>query len=100
MRVSVLVGAFAVSAAAVAAMAPPASRIDDSWRLWGGPRRDFVVAATGLFPKSGEKWLETPPRKLWERALGDGYSGIAVEDGIAAPDRRRRAAPGRDPAGG
>jgi outer membrane protein assembly factor BamB len=79
MKISALVGSLAIGAAALLAVAPPA---DDNWRLWGGPRRDFVVTATGLFPKSGDKWLATPPRKLWERALGDGYSGIAVEDGI------------------
>jgi outer membrane protein assembly factor BamB len=82
MTLSAFVGSIALSAAAIAAVAPGAPLIDDSWRLWGGPRRDFVVTATGLFPKSGEKWLATPPRKLWERALGDGYSGIAVEDRI------------------
>src|SRR4030095_7634582 len=79
MRIATLVGAFAVGAAAMSAAAPPA---EESWRLWGGPRRDFIVPATDLFPKTGEKWLATPPRKLWERPLGDGYSGIAVEDGI------------------
>src|SRR6185436_10398035 len=79
MRIPTLVGAVAVGAAAISAAAPPA---EETWRLWGGPRRDFVVTATDLFPKTGEKWLATPPRKLWERPLGDGYSGIAVEDGI------------------
>ena len=82
MRISARLGLVAVSLAAIAAMASPAPLVDDSWRLWGGPRRDFVVTATDLFPKTGEKWLATPPRKLWERPLGDGYSGIAVEDGI------------------
>lgn len=35
-----------------------------------------------MFPQSGEKWLSTPPKKLWERTLGDGYSAIAVENGF------------------
>jgi outer membrane protein assembly factor BamB len=58
---------------------PPAA--DQNWTVWGGPRRDFNAAGTGLFPKTGEKWLAHPPKKLWERPLGDGYSAIAVEDG-------------------
>ena len=66
--------------AAVAVSAPPPA--EEHWRVWGGPRRDFIATATGLFPKSGDEWLAAPPRKLWERPLGDGYSAIAVEDGV------------------
>jgi outer membrane protein assembly factor BamB len=33
-------------------------------------------------PKTGEKWLSAPPKKLWQRPLGDGYSAIAVEHGV------------------
>lgn len=64
-----------------AAPPPPAPAPEQHWRVWGGPRRDFVTLAKGLFP-AGEKWISTPPKKLWERPLGDGYSGIAVEDGV------------------
>lgn len=64
---------------------------DGNWRVWGGPQRDFNSAATGLFPKTGEKWLATPPKKLWQRALGDGYSAIAVEDGVLYTGYRRDA---------
>jgi outer membrane protein assembly factor BamB len=45
------------------------------WPQWGGPRRDFTVAVTGL----AGKWPEGGPRQLWRRPLGDGYSAIAVE---------------------
>lgn len=45
------------------------------WLQWGGPRRDFVTQSTGL----PTLWPASGPRKLWSRALGDGYSGIAVE---------------------
>jgi outer membrane protein assembly factor BamB len=45
------------------------------WLQWGGPRRDFVTPATGL----PALWPANGPQKLWSRALGDGYSGIAVE---------------------
>jgi outer membrane protein assembly factor BamB len=47
----------------------------NDWLQWGGPRRDFVVPVTGL----ASSWPAEGPRKLWSRALGDGYSGIAVE---------------------
>jgi len=45
------------------------------WLQWGGPRRDFIVPVTGLTAS----WPSEGPPKLWSRALGDGYSGIAVE---------------------
>ena len=45
------------------------------WLQWGGPRRDFVVPVTGL----ASSWPTEGPRKIWSRAFGDGYSGIAVE---------------------
>jgi outer membrane protein assembly factor BamB len=54
---------------------------DQNWKEWGGPQRDFIASGTGLFPNTGTKWLATPPKKLWSRPLGDGYSAIAVEDG-------------------
>jgi outer membrane protein assembly factor BamB len=76
MRIAILAGAILVGAAAAAAFAP-----DENWRVWGGPRRDFITAAASQAPAT-QKWLATPPRKLWERPLGDGYSAIAVEDGV------------------
>jgi outer membrane protein assembly factor BamB len=33
--------------------------------------------------------VSTPPRKLWERSLGDGYSAVAVENGILYTGFRR-----------
>ena len=45
------------------------------WLQWGGPRRDFIASATGL----ASTWPSAGPRKIWNRALGDGYSAIAVE---------------------
>src|SRR5688500_13845657 len=91
MKTAALAGAILIGAAATSAVADdPQNRggaavpraTEESWRVWGGPQRDFNATATGLFRSSGEKWLSTAPRKLWERALGDGYSAIAVEDGI------------------
>ena len=45
------------------------------WLLWGGPHRDFIAPSRGL----ASNWPAGGPRKIWSRALGDGYSGIAVE---------------------
>ena len=90
MRIATLVAAFLTGAAALTAVshdqqnrgtAEVRPSTEESWRVWGGPQRDFIATATGLFPSSGDKWLSTPPRKLWERAPGDGYSSIAVDDG-------------------
>ena len=48
-----------------------------AWAQWGGPHRDFKSDATGL----AGSWPVGGPRRLWARALGDGYSAIAVEGG-------------------
>jgi outer membrane protein assembly factor BamB len=53
--------------------APP----DGSWTQWGGPRRNFMVEAPAL----ASSWPAAGPRKLWERALGEGHSSILVEGG-------------------
>ncbi len=47
------------------------------WSQWGGPNRDFHSSAKGL----AEKWPEAGPKKLWERALGEGYSSIVADGG-------------------
>ncbi len=52
---------------------------DADWKVWGGPDRNFIARAPGLFAGAPEKWISNPPRRLWERPLGDGYSAIAVE---------------------
>ena len=87
MRVATF-GAVILFTATTLAQAPPAG---DNWRVWGGAQRDFTSTATGLFPRTGTKWLATPPKKLWQRALGDGYSAIAVEDGVLYTGYRRDA---------
>ena len=45
------------------------------WPQWGGPNRNFTVETEGL----ADEWPEEGPKKLWHRALGDGYSAIVVE---------------------
>ena len=55
-----------------AAKATQAARAED-WLVWGGKNRDFLVDSSGL----ADSWPAAGPRKLWSRALGDGYSAIA-----------------------
>lgn len=45
------------------------------WPQWGGPHRNFITEATGL----RDTWPASGPRVLWRRALGEGYSSIAVD---------------------
>ena len=47
------------------------------WTQWGGPHRNFQTEATGL----KDTWPASGPRVVWKRALGEGYSSPAVEDG-------------------
>ena len=49
---------------------------DATWPQWGGPARNFVVNATGL----ASSWPASGPKRLWDRALGEGHSTI-VSDG-------------------
>ena len=48
------------------------------WAQWGGPQRNFISDAKGL----ATTWPATGPQRLWQRALGEGYSAIAVERGM------------------
>jgi outer membrane protein assembly factor BamB len=41
-----------------------------SWLQWGGPTRDFQIAANGLH------WKGDAPRRVWQREMGDGYSAV------------------------
>src|SRR5262245_45940263 len=46
-----------------------------AWPQWGGPMRDFQVAAKGL----ANQWPKDGPRTIWSRPLGEGHSAICVE---------------------
>jgi outer membrane protein assembly factor BamB len=48
-----------------------------SWLQWGGPTRDFMVQTTGL----ASSWPEGGPKRLWQRALGEGHSAVVVDGG-------------------
>jgi outer membrane protein assembly factor BamB len=45
---------------------------------WGGPHRNFTSDTKGL----AAAWPAKGPRRLWQREMGEGYSGIAVERGM------------------
>lgn len=63
--------------ATVFAVLAPAGAGD--WPQWGGPNRNFQVESRGL----AVSWPSSGPKKLWSRALGEGYSSIvAVEDAL------------------
>ncbi len=47
------------------------------WTQWGGPGRDFRVAAGEL----AERWPADGPPRLWSRELGAGYSAV-LYDGV------------------
>ena len=49
-----------------------------AWTQWGGPHRNFRTEAAGL----KDTWPAAGPRIIWKRALGEGYSAPAVENGV------------------
>src|SRR5271165_4185090 len=67
---------FACSLFATAAVTNAANLPE--WPQFGGPHRNFTTDSVGL----ADSWPSTGPKKLWERPLGEGYSGIAVDNGI------------------
>jgi len=62
-----------------------ASARAEDWTVWGGSGRDFKVNSSGL----ADFWPAGGPKKLWSRALGDGYSAIAEEAGMLYTSFRR-----------
>jgi outer membrane protein assembly factor BamB len=64
----------------IAAASTGASRTiaaNTEWLQWGGPSRNFMVPSATL-PAS---WPPGGPKRVWERALGEGHSAILVEGG-------------------
>lgn len=62
-----------------------ATAIAEDWPVWGGKNRDFKANASGL----ADSWPDGGPKRLWSRPLGDGYSAIAVENGVLYTAFRR-----------
>jgi len=69
-RIALVIVLLAAVSAAGQAPAP-------SWPQWGGPNRNFAVAA----PAAGRAWPAGGPKPLWSRALGEGHSAIAEDRG-------------------
>jgi len=64
--------ALAVATAASESSPPPLG-----WPQFGGPSRDFTAKAAVVKP-----WGPAGPKALWERDLGDGYSGIVTDGSV------------------
>ena len=54
---------------------PTAEGSNVAWNQFRGPQRSGVSAETGLL----RTWPEEGPKEVWRRAIGGGYSGIAVD---------------------
>jgi outer membrane protein assembly factor BamB len=57
---------------------PPSPSPAVPWTQWGGPNRNFQTQAKGI----KDTWPASGPRVVWKRALGEGYSAPAVENGV------------------
>ena len=51
----------------------PTSAVE--WTQWGGPTRDFRIATP---PALSTSWPASGPPRLWQRPLGEGFSGIVT----------------------
>jgi outer membrane protein assembly factor BamB len=58
-----------------AAIANGTANDEIPWPQWGGPSRDFRVGSTGL----ATSWPAGGPKKIWSRALGEGYSSLVAD---------------------
>ena len=63
----------------LSALAPAGldAQVPTAWPQFGGPLRNFTSPSKGL----ANSWPTEGPRKVWSRPLGEGYSGVAVEEG-------------------
>src|SRR5262245_17238736 len=68
---------FLLMASLLALLSTAAFAQSSDWAPWGAPHRNFVSETKGLAPS----WPASGPRRLWQREMGEGYSGIAVEGG-------------------
>ncbi|MEL7059423.1 MAG: PQQ-binding-like beta-propeller repeat protein [Acidobacteriota bacterium] len=69
-----------MAGSAVLAVSLSAGAASGEWFQYGGPHRDFSLPE----PLTITDWGEDGPRRLWQRELGPGYSGL-----VATADGRR-----------
>ena len=72
-RVGAAIAFVFVAVLASSSPIPPA----ETWPQFGGAGRDFRVQTSGFEP-----WGDSGPRTLWERELGEGYSGIVASGDV------------------
>ncbi|MCL4708420.1 PQQ-binding-like beta-propeller repeat protein [bacterium] len=61
------------------AQAPARNHTSHDWPQWRGPQRDGKSLETGLL----KTWPQEGPKVVWRSPLGEGYSGIAIANGLA-----------------
>ena len=64
-----------LSAFLVLLLAGASGAATPDWPSWGGPNGNFVVNGKGL-PRT---FADSPPKQVWQRRLGDGYSSIVSD---------------------
>jgi outer membrane protein assembly factor BamB len=77
----------APSTPAAAASAPLSVDPAREYPQFLGPQRNGVVTGIHL----ATNWERTPPRLVWRRPIGQGWSGFAVSGGIAVTQEQRGA---------
>ncbi|HVQ30458.1 MAG TPA: hypothetical protein VMV21_12795, partial [Vicinamibacteria bacterium] len=57
----------------------PTRAVGPEWPQFLGPNRDATVGGVRL----ARDWTSRPPRLVWRRAVGPGWSSFAIHDGLA-----------------